>query len=65
MSFEVESLFTNVPNLETIDSLSPSRTMNLRPTDGLLREFGFLLNDLKKMLIICTQESHFQFDGKF
>ena len=60
VSFDVESLFTNVPTKETIDIiLDMVYTADVKLFHNLTR------NELKKLLIICTQESHFQFNGKF
>ncbi len=60
VSFDVESLFTNVPTAETIDIiLDMVYTVDVKLFHNLTR------NELKKLFIICTQESHFQFNGKF
>jgi hypothetical protein len=60
VSFDVESLFTNVPTKETIDIiLDMVYTADVKLFHNLTR------NELKKLLIICTHESHFQFNGKF
>ena len=59
-SFDVESLFTNIPTLKTIEIIL-NRTFEERNESfhGLTRD------QLKKLLIICTQESHFKFNGKY
>ena len=61
VSFDVESLFTNVPTLETIEILLELAFSNEEQTSfhGMSRE------ELRYLLIVCTQESHFQFDGKY
>jgi len=60
LSFDVESLFTNIPTLETIDIILRSvYTRNRKYFHGLNKE------ELKKLLIVCTQESHFQFNNEF
>ena len=59
VSFDVESLFTNIPTLETIDIIISRAFKNNRKFHGLTKE------SLKKLLIICTQKSHFQFNGKY
>jgi hypothetical protein len=62
VSFDVESLFTNVPTLETIDII-----LNLAFKTGNKDERFFNMSrvELKKLLIICTSESHFQFGGNY
>jgi len=57
VSFDVESLFTNIPTLETIDIIIKRAFKRNRKFNGLNKE------SLKKLLIICTQKSHFQFNG--
>ena len=42
VSFDVESLFTNVPTLETIDLILGIFADDEPSPNGLLREFGFL-----------------------
>lgn len=60
VSFDVESLFTNVPTRETIDIiLSRIFTDQVETFNGLTRD------DLNELLVICTQKSHFQFNGEF
>ena len=60
ISFDVESLFTNVPTTETIEII-----LNRIYKDVLKIFEGFERATLKKLLILCTKESHFQFNGKF
>ena len=60
MSFDVESLFTNVPTKKTIDII-----LDMVYTDDVKLFHNLTRNELKKLLIICTHESHFQFNGKF
>ena len=59
-SFDVESLFTNVPLEETIDILVEKIFKDKKSTFHGLKYFQ--LRDLMK---IATQQSHFQFLGKF
>ena len=70
VSFDVESLLTerdhrHYPRYYTWSRKSSqlleqnSLVQNKKLFQGLLRK------DLEKLLTICTQESHFQFDGKF
>lgn len=72
LSFDVESLFTNIPTSETIEIIlnlthGPEKVRNER--NNLVQNNklfnGLMRKDLKKLLIICTQESHFQFNGEF
>jgi hypothetical protein len=60
VSFDVESLFTNVPTLETIEII-----LDLAFKDGneVFHELTRL--ELKDLLVVCTQESHFQFNGEY
>ena len=60
VSFDVESLFTNIPVNETIEII-----LQRVFTDNI--EFFHDLNkdQLKKLLEICTSRSHFQFNGQF
>jgi hypothetical protein len=60
VSLDVESLFTNVPTLETIEIL-----LDLAFKEGVTTFHDFSEEELKRLLIVCTQESHFQFDGKY
>ena len=60
VSFDVESLFTNVPTRETIEIiLNRVYTKDVKFFHGLTRD------QLDKLLTICTQESHFQFGGDY
>ncbi len=60
VSFDVVPLFTCIPTLETIDIIL-DRVYNKKT-----RVFHNLKRDeLKRLLIICTQESHFQFNGEY
>lgn len=59
VSFDVESLFTNVPTTETIEII-----LDLA-FDGNHVFHGFKRDELQRLLTICTQESHFQFDGNY
>ena len=60
VSFDVESLFTNIPVNETIDIILkrafPGRTTRFH---GLKRK------TLKELLLICVTQSHFVFNGVF
>ena len=60
LSFDVESLFTNIPTLETIGII-----LNRAYIDGRELFHGLKQDELRTLLIICTQESHFQFNGEF
>ena len=60
VSFDVESLFTNLPTSETIEII-----LDLAYIDGAKIFHELTRKELKKLLIICTQESHFQFNGKY
>ena len=59
VSFDVESLFTNVPLIETInlilDSLFPSDTTVFH---------GFNKNDFRKVLELAVLDTYFIFNGK-
>jgi hypothetical protein len=60
LSFDVESLFTNIPTVETIQIiLKLVYTKKKKFFHGLMKE------ELEKLLIVCTQESHFQFNNEF
>jgi len=60
LSFDVESLFTSIPTLETIDiTIKLVYTRNRRYFHGLTK------HELSKLLIVCTQQSHFQFNNDF
>ena len=58
VSFDVESLFTNIPVLETIEIIVK------RAFPGRTRKFhGMSKETLRELLLICTTESHFIFNG--
>ena len=60
LSFDVESLFTNIPTLETIDIIVKLvYTKNKKYFHGLTKQ------ELAKLLIVCTQQSHFQFNNDY
>ncbi|CAF0863808.1 unnamed protein product [Brachionus calyciflorus] len=59
-SYDVQSLFTNIPTIETIEII-----LNDVFKDGIEKFHNFNRKQLKKLLIVCTQESHFQFNGEF
>ena len=59
-SFDVNSLFTQIPVLETIE-LILDRAFAM----GRTLYCGFDRATLKELLIICTQESHFLFQGNY
>ena len=60
ISFDVVSLFTNIPVNETIDLI-----LKLCYTDNNKKFHGFSETELKKLLITCTQKSHFQFNNEY
>jgi hypothetical protein len=60
VSFDVESLFTNVPTTETIEHICDLAFANGAEVFNLLTR-----EELHRLLIICTQESHFQFNGEY
>ena len=60
ISFDVESLFTNIPTTETIEMI-----LDLVYTKGVELFHDLARDELNKLLVICTQESHFQFNGQF
>ena len=59
VSFDVESLFTNIPTIETIEIILNRAFKHSETFHQMNRD------TLKKLLIICTQESHFQFNGNY
>jgi len=60
VSFDVESLFTNIPVVETVDIIVK------RAFPGRTKKFhGFDKETLKELLLICTTESHFVFNDFF
>ena len=64
-SFDVESLFTNVPTTEIIDLIIEMIPADGLTTNGYIRGFEVTRPELKDLLIMCTQKSHFQFNGVF
>lgn len=65
----MESLFTKIPTRVTIDIILdithgpekvPNEHNHLVQNKKLFQRL--FIKDLKKLLTICTQESHFQFD---
>ncbi|CAF1146756.1 unnamed protein product, partial [Brachionus calyciflorus] len=60
LSFDFESLFTNVPTLETIEQI-----LDLAYKEGRTLFYRLKRIELKHLLIVCTQESHFQFNGEY
>ena len=56
-SFDVKSLFTNVPLVETIDICVSKLFQN---NDSV---HGFTRNEFKQLLLFATQQSHFLFNG--
>ena len=60
VSFDVESLFTNVPTLETIELI-----LDLAFPVGAETFHELSRDELKSLLIYCTQKSHFQFNGEY
>jgi hypothetical protein len=59
VSFDVESLFTNIPTDETIEII-----LNRAFPEENSKFHGLNRDSLKKLLVICTKESHFKFHGK-
>ncbi len=60
VSFDVESLFTNIPTQETINII-----LDRAYKDNATEYYGLKRETLENLLIICTQQSHFQFNGKY
>ena len=58
ISFDVESLFTNIPLNETID-IAVHLIFKHNP------KFSIKKTDLKKLFSFATSETHFLFNGKF
>ena len=58
ISFDVESLFTNIPLNETID-IAVDLILKHHP------KFSIKKPDLKKLFSFATSETHFLFNGKF
>ena len=80
ISFDIESLFTNIPTDETIDiilnkiftSPEPDKIITgkpgrpPKPDRSLYPKFnGLTRSELKQLLTICTKSSHFVFNNKF
>ena len=59
VSFDVESLFTNIPINETIE-LAIDMCFGVEKTF-----YNFSKDQFKKLLEICTKESHFEFKGNY
>jgi ribosomal protein L19E len=60
VSFDVESLFTNIPVNETINIILK------RAFQGRTTKFhGLRRKTLKELLLICVTQSHFVFNGSF
>ena len=60
VSFDVESLFTNVPTIETTNMI-----LDLVYHDNVTIFHNLNREELKTLLLICMQESHFQFQGNY
>ena len=60
VSFDVESLFTNVPTDETIELILKKAYPRNTKWFNLLSK-----DDMRSFLEICTKESHFQFNNAF
>ena len=58
LSLDVESLFTNVPLEETIEII-----LNRIYRDNLLNT-KLTRDEMKKLLLLCTREVHFSFNGE-
>jgi len=59
VSFDVESLFTNIPTEETINIILNRVYKDYDTFYGMKRE------TLRRLLTYCTQEAHFKFNNKF
>ena len=57
ISYNVSSLFTNIPFQETID-ITTNLIFNHNPNLNITRK-------LKKLFIFATSQTHFKFNGKF
>ena len=65
VSFDVESLFTNIPTKETIEILL-NLAFKRDGNNNIPNLFhGMSKDELRELLYICTQQSHFQFNGCF
>ena len=60
VSLDFESLFTIVPKSETIEII-----LDLAFKDGAEVIHELTRKELKKLHIICAQESHFQHNGEY
>jgi len=60
ISYDVVSLFTNIPTVETIEII-----LNRAFNSGLKLYHNLDRDKLNKLLTIFTQESHFQFNGNY
>lgn len=60
VSFDVESLFTNVPTDDTIDIIIDKIFVR-----GVSSFHGLTEEDLRSLLETCIKRSHFQFNGAF
>lgn len=60
VSFDIVSLFTNVPTTETIDIL-----LDLAFKENNTHFHNLTRSELQRLLVMCTQESHFQFNGEY
>ena len=58
VSYNVSSLFTNIPLQETID-IAGNLTLNHIPNPNITRK------ELKKLFLLATSQTHFIFNSKF
>ena len=58
-SFDIESLFTNIPLKETIDLCADILSSNMTNIDGITKDY------FHELLSICMSESLVLFDGEF
>ena len=61
VSFDLKSLFTNVPTNETIDII----IKDLYNENKLKTIVKITQNNMQKLLKICTQKSHFIYNNEF
>ena len=59
VSFDVESLFTNEPTTKTIELILDLAFKKTETFHELNRD------ELRELLTICVQQSHFQFNGNY
>ena len=59
IALDVASLFTNMPVPETVEIIIEAAYNHPKITAPLLE-----LDDMRIFLLICTQETSFNFDGK-